>query len=344
MPRLTVPDPLRIMQTADLDDHIVALHWSANGARLLAASVSGPLVVLDPGGAAALRVAGHAQGTCSAVWLTDDVLASGGQDGEVRWWDGHTGELVRANPGGSAWVEHLAVGVDGTLASAAGRTIRTWDPMGRQLREWTPRPSTVAGLQWHPQGHDLAASHYGGVSLLRDDGDERLLPWKGSQLCVAWSPNGNWLAASTQDRAVHLWRLRDGVDCEMGGFPNTVTGLAWNHRGTALATAGGSDIQFWDCTPPGPMGRPAWSTAEPWAHAEPITALALNPRSTCLASGDRDGALILWRVHLSDGGTTPIARWQGPNGIAALAWSPDGKALAVASTHGRIVILSVASA
>jgi WD40 repeat protein len=325
----------------ELGDHIVAATWRADGSALAVASIAGPILLADAAGAQRRRCAGHGGGTLGVAWVPGDCLASTGQDGHLRLWDARAGGQVAAVAAGGAWVEQLAVAADGTIATGSGRVVRWWDRTAGLLKEWAPRLSTAAGIHWHHQRRQLAVSHYGGVSLLNPDGSERLLPWTGSQLHLAWSPTGAWLAAATQDRAVHLWRLNDGADCEMGGFPGKVAGLAWNHRGTLLATAGGDEVLLWDCSGAGPMGRSAVRTTDPEAHQDYVTALAFHPRSVLLASGDRSGRLVLWSVSPRDGGTAPRAQWRAAAGITALAWRPDGKAIAVGDAHGRVSLMRV---
>ena len=71
------------------------------------------------------------------------------------------------------------------------------------------------------------------------------------------------------------------------------------------------------------------------AHQDGILALATHPTGRLLASGGRDGSILLWR----QGDEHPIARLQGhAHGVQALAFSPDGQTLASGGTEGQLIL------
>lgn len=67
-------------------------------------------------------------------------------------------------------------------------------------------------------------------------------------------------------------------------------------------------------------------------HTDVVYALAFSPDGTQLASGSKDGSLI---VHDANGCSTPLGQDRGPNAAAvnAAAYFPDGS-LAVGHAHG----------
>jgi len=338
---------IQVLRRAEVGDCIVDVAWNAAGTQVAAAAVHGPLVILavtNP--AEPIHLPGHAGGALALAWTAANVLASGGQDGHVRWWDVSTGALNRAEAAGSPWVGQLAVSATGILASGAGRSVRMWNDKGELLRAWAPRASTVNGMQWHPQQSILAASHYGGISLLlescpADQDEDRLLPLKGSQLQVVWSPTGAWIATATQDRAVHMWRVMDADDCEMTGFPEKIQGLLWYNRGSHLISVSGTEVLLWDCRGAGPMGRSAVQAADAEVHAHLIQATALEPESRWLATGDSSGKVVIWKLGIKDHLTRSLETWQAAAGISALRWSPDGATLAVGDEHGQLTLLNL---
>ena len=143
---------------AQLDDYVIDLAWSPGGRLLAAASAAGPVNLLDGATGAKLHeLSGHADGTnalafapagqmpevsgqraevrgqwseikgqrSEASGLTSDVrplasglLASGGQDGKVRFWNAETGhQMAETDTVRKAWVEHLE-----------------WQPHGRKFQ------------------------------------------------------------------------------------------------------------------------------------------------------------------------------------------------------------------
>ena len=117
---------------ATLDDYVIDLAWSPDGTLLAAASAAGGVVLYDAvTGAVRHALAGHAEGVNCIAWIpvgrvipnapgadasgerrTKDnppsLLATGGQDGCVRFWDATTGKQTAEVKLANAWVEHLA--------------------------------------------------------------------------------------------------------------------------------------------------------------------------------------------------------------------------------------------
>src|ERR1043165_4949985 len=97
---------------AQLDDYAIDLAWSPDGSVLAAASAAGSISILGATDGAKQHVLpGHENGTNCVSWKPgageQRVLASGGQDGAVKFWDGRAGQHTGTAQLGNAWVEHL---------------------------------------------------------------------------------------------------------------------------------------------------------------------------------------------------------------------------------------------
>jgi WD40 repeat protein len=325
---------------AELDDHVIDLAWSPSGNAVAAASVSGPVVVFDAEtGQPRLRLAGHGFGTTGIAWRPDGVvLASAGQDGKVRLWDAGSGAERAALAGGAAWVEHVAWRPAGdVLAVAAGKKLRLFSAGGALLGECPDHPSTITDLKWRPGGGGLASAAYGGV-LLWDDrggGPARQLGWKGSVLALAWAPAGDRLAHGNQDATVHFWLVETGEDLQMAGYPLKVRELAWDPAGKYLATGGSEVVTVWDCTPPGPEGTKPLSFK---GHGDAVAALAYQAKGPVLASGGKDGKVLLFQPGAFK---KSLAQSECGAAVSRLAWSPDDCRLAVGTEAGALAVYSV---
>src|SRR3954471_11941732 len=111
---------------ATLDDYAIDLAWSPDGSLLAAASAAGGVMIYEAAtGAVKHALAGHADGANALAWMPSavggalrpeesrdkpapTVLATGGQDGCVRFWDIASGKQTAEVKLGNAWVEHLA--------------------------------------------------------------------------------------------------------------------------------------------------------------------------------------------------------------------------------------------
>jgi WD40 repeat protein len=263
-------------------------------------------------------------------------FVSGGDDGRVVAVTRDGAATERAAFAGQ-WVEHVVALPDGRIAAAVGRAVRLiGDGAPRDLG---PHPSTVSGLA--RAGARLAVAHYGGVSLWDPDAAEAapaLLPWKGSHLCVAPSPDQKFIATATQDHALHVWRLENQTDMQMAGYPSKVASLAWSADGLRLAASGANNLSAWPFDGAGPEGR------EPLVFLDGKDALAtrvaFHPHADLIAGGFSDGTLAV--VDIARRRAIRIALSKGV-AASALAWSPDGRHLAAGAEDGRAAIVSFAA-
>jgi WD40 repeat protein len=325
---------------AELDDHAIALAWSPGGGLLAAASVSGPIQLFDAAtGQVQASLAGHGFGTTAVSWRRDgSLLASAGQDGKVRLWDASSGAERAALAGGAAWVEHVTWHPSAdVLASAAGKKLRLWSPEGKLLRDYADHPATIQDLKWRPRTEELTSATYGGVALwsIQQSNPTRKLEWKGSVLTLAWAPGGDRLAHGNQDATVHFWMMETGQDLQMAGYPMKVREVCWDPTGTYLATGGGDMVTVWDTTPPGPENTEPLSFK---GHDDVLAALAYQAAGPLLASGGRDGKVLLLQPGKY---RKALAQSEAGAAVSQLAWSSDDRHLAVGTEAGGVMIYAL---
>ena len=337
---------LRSRWQLPLDDHIIALAWAPPAGKwLAAATVSGPIYLIDTTqGQIVRRFAGHGFGTMALAWHPNGfILASAGQDGKVRLWDVNSGEQTAALAGGAAWVEHIAWLPSHNklrtpwLASSAGRTLRIWDETGNLQQEYPNHSSTIAHMQWHQPRNELALASYGVLTVRNPDQPDTLreLPWKGSSLVIAWSPDGKYIATGDQDSTVHFWITATGQDLQMWGYPTKVRELAWDQTSRYLATGGSDTVIVWDCGGKGPEGTTPRTLK---GHEASLSVLAYQHKGALLASGGNDGLMMLWSPVQQQ---TALCHWACPSPISQLHWLPDDRHLAVGTDGGMVELFAV---
>ncbi len=326
---------------AQLDDYVIDLAWSADGAALAAASAAGPIATFETKAGGRLPgLPGHDEGTNAVAWAPSGMaLASGGQDGAVKFWDAAAGQHTATAKLGNAWVEHIAwrpagKDVPATLAAGAGRDLVFLNADASERHRFKSAPKTISALAWHPSGGALAAAYFGGVCLWDADDfvAQKEFAYGNGIHALVWSPDGKWLVSGNQDPSVHLWIPETDTELHMSGYEGKVKHLAFDRTSRWLATSGGRDACIWDCSGEGPEGR------EPvmLPHEAPVGAVRFQNAHGLLATAAQDGVVQLWSPERPN----PLrATVKMPSTATKLVWSPDDQYLAIGSEKGAVYVL-----
>lgn len=336
-----------------LDDYVIDLAWAPDGSQLAAASAAGPVTLFTAADGAAQHVLpGHPDGTNCLGWRpaagrdaaaapAPHLLATGGQDGTVKFWDPAAGQHTTTTPIGPGWVEHLRWVAPGpgaaaqpTVAAAAGRALTLLRADGSVAHAFKAAPKTITALAAHPAGGAVAAAYYGGVVLWDTDDfvAQKEFPYANGIQALVWSPDHKWLVSGNQDPSVHLWIPEQDIELHMSGYEGKVKFLSFDHTSRWLATSGGREACIWDCAGAGPEGRePAMLP-----HDAPVCAVTFQHGHGLLATGAQDGVVQLWSPERRQ----PLrATVRMPAAATKLAWSPDDRLLAIGSEKGTVYVL-----
>ena len=273
----------------------------------------------------------------------------------VRLWNATDGsQTSETELGRGAWVEHVhwrptaadlksqvpssksQIPNPNLLAVAAGRKLILVHASGAVAHVFPDAPKTLSALAWHPQGGAVAVACFGSVVLWDVDGFrvQRQFSYSGAIQTLVWSPDGRWLVAGAQDKAVHLWIPEEDQEFHMSGYETRVGELSFSPDSRWLATGGAQDACVWDCSGAGPDGR------EPLAlpHSGRVCAVAFQQAHGLLATAGNDGEVALWDVTSREPRVAMI-KLTAP--ASNLAWSPDGTLLAIGSQKGGVLVLKV---
>jgi WD40 repeat protein len=264
-------------------------------------------------------------------------LVTAGDDGALRVvGEGGVSETLLET--GGRWIDHLVASAQsGVIVAATGKhAIVLRD--GKETHRFS-YPSSVGGVALDGKGRRLAASHYGGVTLryaLMADDKGVTLPWTGSHLAVTLSPDADYVISAMQENALHGWRLPEKIDLRMDGYPSKTRSFSWDKRGRWLATSGANAAIVWPFVGKlGPQGKPP---IQPGERQALVTAVAFHPHEETLAIGYADGAALV--VRLADQQGMELDE-PGEGAVSALAWSADGKHVAIGDEAGRGAIIAV---
>jgi WD40 repeat protein len=342
-----------------LDDYVIDLAWSPGGAQLVAASAAGPVSIFSAHDGVKLHeLPGHPEGTNCVAWKPVDrvsatasgaplSLATGGQDGAVKFWDITAGQHTATAELGTDWVEHMAwrpaasFAGDGpgsakshTLFVTSGKNLTALRADGSITHSFKPAPKTISALAFQPGGGCAAVAHFGGVCLWDADDfmAQKEFAYANGIHALVWSPDNKWLVSGNQDPSVHLWIPEEDIELHMSGYEGKVKFLSFDHTSRWLATGGGRDACVWDCSGAGPEGR----DPSMLPHDAPVCAVAFQNTHGLLASASSDGVVHLWSPERKQ----PLrATVKMPSAPTKLVWSPDDRQLAIGSEKGIVYVL-----
>lgn len=274
---------------------------------------------------------------CAAVHPSGDGVITGGDDGRVIW-SRRTEAGVLATADGK-WIDAIDSSRESRLiAFSAGRTLSVIDAADAGFRRDFEHERTVSGVAFDPKGRRVATSTYGGAALwyarIKDQKPTKLA-WAGSHTGVAFSPDGAFVVTTMQDAQLHGWRIKDGKNLRMGGYPSKVRAMAFLSKGSLLATSGAQGAVLWPFIGAnGPMGREASEIG--YDEGSLVAHVAARPEHGVLAAGLNDG-----RVWLADPAGRGLNFLKADKGsaIVALALSPDATRVAWADEDGNADVI-----
>lgn len=226
---------------------------SPDGARV-AVATGERLLVLDARDGKILE--DHALRATAVGWSADGLLV-GGLGGRLRWGDQDQTQIDAARLCGGlmadvAWAsDSQRVGV----VCTNGR-FGVYDRAGALLSE-SRVDSASFTIAFHPTNGRLVLGSFDGLVELADPGEaplRRFVVDGGVVTEARWSPDGRWLAASTDQGEIVVWDGDTGrrLFALTGlGFPGA--SIVFSDDSRQLTTSGGAgDLRVWDLPEPTP--------------------------------------------------------------------------------------------
>lgn len=331
-------------QTLARDNWILNPCWSHEGKLLAYVGPENTIVVTDPNAKQTTRFSGHQLYIESLQWHPGKhYLLSSSADGSVRIWNADTTKEMRQLLGHDGHVYSAAWSSDGKKVVSGGLEddrLHVWDVanLGSGLdRELQDHPA----FDWHPDGTQVAVAQRAEIMVQSDGSESRLLPAvdpKESEIFgIAYNPAGDQLACIAQTGRIwtvdansgDLLKVYDPGSNE-NQYPDvTAKAIRWSPDGKYLAgVGGGGKVQVWDLSTGKRVGQ------ESLAGFAKSLVLAWSPQSQ-----DGTSQLALTGVDDSICVFDPkeqkiVKRMTQYGWKTALAWSPDGKQIAVADRRG----------
>lgn len=288
-------------------------------------------------------LAGHTNIVKSIAFSPNgQVLASGSSDGTIRVWGMKSGPAAMRTLSVGGYVTSVAFSPDGrhllsgTFPTPSGSgmfdgNVKVWDvATGGELL--TVKTYGTWCVTFSPDGHHFAGAVGDRVHLWEaETGREvqSLAGHKEAVRCIAYSPDGRWLASGSVDKTLKLWEVSTGREVHtLTGHSGYMNCLVFTPDGKYLAS-GSMDrsVRVWDA-------RSGREVRKLTGHTGGVTALGISRDGRWLASGSLDESVKLWEISTG----REVRTLTGRRGeVHAVAISPDdGRWLASGSEDGTI--------
>lgn len=227
-----------------------------------------------------------------------DLIAAGGGDADIRWWNPETRKYFGSLQGHLLGVVGLGLpNFNGSLASGSDdASVRIWDI------------SNIYTLG--TDGVRLNFTFYEPQNRVTD---------------LAVSGNGEIVAASSNQH-VHIWNPFSGELIKTIRQPlGWYTALALSPDSQILMTAyDGRRLEFWDTN--------SWVRAKFLPLGGPVRTLSYSTDGSLFAMGYEDGRIQIWNaLNLQQ-----LADLPGHENLTHLVFNPSGNQLATSSENGTI--------
>lgn len=279
-----------------------------------------------------LKVAEFSEGRSS------DVVAFGAQGFAFANTSGRINALSAGGiayhipPRAQAAIQVLAASADGkALAYASGAQLyiaiaETTEP------ETVALPGEISAVAFSPDGQTLAVAHGNAVwrlplQTLNGQPVESLLAEPATAL--QWHPDGAWLVCHVAADGFHLIATARNHTLHRSNFPAAVRSTSFGQNTKTVVASGAFRVAAWSLDD----GR-AVVTGK--AGLVLVNTVATCPNRNLVAVGYANGLLSLAEIGQP---SEILLREDTGAGITAMAWSPDGRFLALAGTDGSAALV-----
>jgi WD40 repeat protein len=346
-----------IEQSNPRTDHILAVHPDRERALIRDEQEGISLFSLLDGEHILGPFTGHEKRVTSAAFRPDgEVLATGDQDGKEILWDLESGErignricvLTDEGEDSPQSVTGLAFNPDGSLLLAAGSSksvIFSPDTLRVEKRLSGFKDSDQILAFYTPDGIPVALVRHGKQFIIWNAATGDLL---GGQPDLSFQPR-SMLSTEEVFDPVHLrlitssdltnvigtmvlvWDFKHRFPFERYFSSETFFETVAYHPTQPLLAAGGcrefesvvrcaqGEVRFWN-------PENGEQVREPLLHDSRVIDIAFNPDGRILATGSREGKVVLWNMESDPPLAKPLGKHQ--SFVKDLAFSPDGSLLA----------------
>jgi WD40 repeat protein len=335
-------DFLNLQWQGQLNEAITAITTTADS--WAASSAAGEVVCWQNEQLVYYQTAGDFSIDCLQYSSDGTYLAAAGQAGIVKIWC--AGTLWQTISAQRVWIDRLAWHpLQPILAVAIGKQVQIWHVTNQELLATLPfDKSAVCDLCWNFDGSQIAVAGYGGVAVWNwaDWQQYEMLAVETSAHQVAWSDDGQFLAAATIDRQLVIaisqelelpWVIRD--------LPAKIRQLQWFNGTSTLAIVSNQELVCWQ------YADDNWYPQTTELYAPPTISISSYPQLPLLAvlvtigqdTNNQENVILIQDTDLAT--LEKVTTDSTVSGQATLQWNRSGTHLALGCKNGQISWWSV---
>jgi WD40 repeat protein len=335
-------DFLNLQWQGQLNEAITAITTTADS--WAASSAAGEVVCWQNEQLIYYQTAGDFSIDCLEYSSDGKYLAAAGQAGNLQiWCEGTLWHQISAQ---RVWIDRLAWHpLQPILAVAIGKQVQIWQVADRELLATLSFDrSVICDLCWKFDGSQLAVAGYGGVAVWNwaDWQQYEMLAVETSVHQVAWSDDGQFLAAATLDRQLVIaaspelerpWVIPD--------LPAKIRQMQWFSGASTLAIVSNQELVCWQ------YADDNWHPPATELYAPPTISISSHPQLPLLAAlvtiaknaNNQENVILIQDTDLAT--LEKVTTDSTASEQATLQWGKSGTHLALGCKSGQISWWSV---
>ena len=200
---------------------------------------------------------------------------------------------------------------------------------------------SVAGLVFSSDGEYIAVTHGKGLTIWSSGANPQKIKdvaFSGQPGVAHWSPDDQWIATPLAEGGFQLSRVADGHTRAVTGYPMPVKSVAWNSQANAVVTSGGFRVTAWSMDTPPLKDNSSGAIETGRAGLVPVSAVSSHPDRNLVIAGYENGYASIMQMAERD---ELVLNNENHGAIIAVAWSRDGKRIALGTDQGLAAIVSI---
>lgn len=243
---------------------------------------------------------GHKGTVRSVVFFdNDNQVITGSEDHCIRFWDRHTGKLLKSLLGGhNSPVRSIVVHPSNLHLFTCGEdgNVFSWNILDNEKTQLIQLESQIRSLCISPDGNYLAIpAEKFEIKIFSVSENSFCMSLNGHKNHVkemAYSPDGLLLASASKDYSVIIWNMQSGLPVKtLHGHSAELHSLSFDKSGKLLVTSDSSGlVKVWSL-------KTYECIFSELAHNNGVQSIRFSPTSNLIASGSQDCSIKIWNLE-----------------------------------------------